>query len=259
MTKAKKQENRYDFANGNVPRHVAIIMDGNGRWAKSRNRPRVFGHHSGVDSVRKVVEAAAEAGVKILTLYAFSTENWSRPKQEVDTLMSLLSRSLKQELKKLQENNIQLRAIGDLSQLPAKVRQELEEVISSTANNDHMILNLALSYGSRKELVQAVKKISRLIASGELTESGIDEQLIQSQLYTHELPDVDFLIRTGGEQRISNFLLWQIAYAEIYFTATMWPDFKKEHFYEALSDFQRRERRYGKTSEQIHEKIQQNE
>jgi len=229
-------------------------MDGNGRWAKQKGRLRVFGHRNGVNSVRESIEAAAEIGVKVLTLFAFSTENWSRPKKEVDTLMSLLASSLKKELKSLQKNKIQLRAIGNIDNLPQKAQKELDDVINKTASNERMILNLALSYGSRAEIVNAVKSISKKVVNNTLDIENIDEKTINSHLYTFSLPDVDFLIRTSGEQRISNFLLWQIAYAELYFTKTLWPDFKKQDFFEAIADYQDRERRYGKTSEQI-EKI----
>lgn len=235
----------------NTPYHVAIIMDGNGRWAKKKGKLRVFGHKNGVQSVRETIEAAAEVGVKVLTLYAFSTENWNRPKKEVDTLMSLLAGSLQKEFKSLQENDIQLRAIGNLNSLPKKAKKGLEEVIAKTANNSRMILNLALSYGSRDEIVNAVKSISKKVVNNELQIENIDKKTINSHLYTFSLPDVDFLIRTSGEQRISNFLLWQIAYAELYFTNTLWPDFRKQDFYDAISVYQNRERRYGKTSEQI--------
>ncbi len=235
----------------NVPNHVAVIMDGNGRWAKQKGKFRIFGHQNGVKSVRETIEAAAEIGVKVLTLFAFSTENWSRPKREVDTLMSLLATSLKKELKSLQKNSIQLRAIGDLKNLPEKAHKELKEVILKTASNDRMILNLALSYGSRAEIVNAVKSISKKVVNNELKIENINEKTINNHLYTFSLPDVDFLIRTSGEQRISNFLLWQIAYAELYFTNTLWPDFKKQDFYNAIKEYQNRERRYGKTSEQI--------
>ncbi len=234
-----------------IPYHVAVIMDGNGRWAKKKGKLRIFGHKNGVQSVREIIEAAAEIGVKVLTLYAFSTENWSRPKKEVDTLMTLLASSLKKELKSLQKNNIQLRAIGDLINLPKQARKELEEVIKKTASNDRMILNLALSYGSRNEIVNAVKSISKKVVNNELKIENIDKKTINNHLYTFSLPDVDFLIRTSGEQRISNFLLWQIAYAELYFTETLWPDFRKQDFYDAISEYQSRERRYGKISEQI--------
>lgn len=234
-----------------IPNHVAVIMDGNGRWAKKKGKLRVFGHRNGVKAVRETIEAAAEIGVKVLTLYAFSTENWNRPKKEVNTLMSLLASSLKKELKSLQKNNIQLRAIGDLNNLPQKAHKELEDVIAKTAKNNRMILNLALSYGSRAEIVNAVKSISKKVVNNELKIENIDIKTINNHLYTFSLPDVDFLIRTSGEQRISNFLLWQISYAELYFTKTLWPDFNKECFYEAIKEYQRRERRYGKTSEQI--------
>ena len=226
-------------------------MDGNGRWAKQKGHLRVFGHTNGVESVRESIEAAAEIGVKVLTLFAFSTENWNRPKIEVDTLMSLLATSLKKELKSLQKNKIQLRAIGNLENLPQKAQKELHDVINKTAANDRMILNLALSYGSRAEIVNAVKSISKKVVNNTLDIENIDEKTINSHLYTFSLPDVDFLIRTSGEQRISNFLLWQIAYAELYFTKTLWPDFKKQDFFEAIAIYQDRERRYGKTSEQI--------
>ena len=226
-------------------------MDGNGRWAKQKGRLRVFGHTNGVNSVRASIEAAAEIGVKVLTLFAFSTENWNRPKIEVDTLMSLLASSLKKELKSLQKNKIQLRAIGNLENLPKKAQKELHDVINKTASNDRMILNLALSYGSRAEIVNAVKSISKKVVNNTLDIENIDEKTINSHLYTFSLPDVDFLIRTSGEQRISNFLLWQIAYAELYFTKILWPDFKKQDFFDAIAIYQDRERRYGKTSEQI--------
>jgi len=235
----------------NIPSHVAIIMDGNGRWAKKKGKLRVFGHSNGVNSVRETIEAAAEIGVKVLTLFAFSTENWSRPKKEVDTLMSLLATSLRRELKSLQKNKIQLRAIGAIENLPNRTQKELNEVIQKTKNNDRMILNLALSYGSRAEIVNAVKNISKKVVNNDLNIENIDEKVINNHLYTFSLPDVDFLIRTSGEQRISNFLLWQIAYAELYFTKTLWPDFKKQDFYTAIVEYQERERRYGKTSEQI--------
>ena len=234
-----------------VPHHVAVIMDGNGRWAKQKGMARVFGHKNGVKAVREVVESAAEIGVKALTLYAFSTENWNRPKIEVETLMSLLVSSLKDELKTLQDNNIKLQCIGSIENLPKKAQRELNEVISKTANNDHMTLNLALSYGSREEIVNAIREISKKVVNSQLLTEEIDEKIINNHLYTFTLPDVDFLIRTSGEKRISNFLLWQIAYAELYFTEVLWPDFRKEHFFEAILDYQNRERRFGKISEQL--------
>jgi undecaprenyl diphosphate synthase len=236
---------------GKIPNHVAVIMDGNGRWALQKGKIRVFGHQNGVQSVRETIEAAAEIGIKVLTLYAFSTENWNRPKTEIDTLMNLLIDSLKKELKTLQKNEIQLKAIGNISRLPLKAQKGLNEVISLTANNTRMVLNLALSYGSRFEILEAVKSISKKVVNNELKIENIDEKTINNHLYTFSLPDVDFLIRTSGEQRISNFLLWQAAYAELFFTPILWPDFKKKDFYEAITEYQKRERRYGKTSEQI--------
>jgi len=234
-----------------LPNHVAIIMDGNGRWAKQKGLARVFGHRSGVKAVRKTVEAASEIGLKVLTLYAFSTENWSRPKKEIDALMTILIRSLNKELSTFQKNDIKLQTIGQTKNLPLKAQKKLQEVIDKTENNTSMILNLALSYGSREEIVNAIKNISKKIVNKELSVEEIDEKLINNHLYTFTLPVVDFLIRTSGEKRISNFLLWQIAYAELYFTDVLWPDFRKEDFYEAVLNYQRRERRFGKTSEQI--------
>lgn len=234
-----------------MPKHVAIIMDGNGRWAQRQGMKRVFGHRNGVQAVRDVVEGAAELGIESLTLYTFSTENWSRPKSEVSTLMSLLVSSLRKELKMLQDNNIKLNAIGNIDGLPEKARRELLETIEKTRQNTHLSLNLALNYGSREELIRAVKCISKRIVNNELDIEEIDEKVINNHLYTFNLPDVDFLIRTSGELRLSNFLLWQIAYAEMYFTEVLWPDFRKDDFYKAIINFQMRERRFGKTSEQI--------
>lgn len=237
-----------------VPNHVAIIMDGNGRWAKLKNKPRIFGHKNGVGSVREAIEGCRELGINYLTLYAFSTENWNRPKLEVKTLMSLLVSSLKNELKSLQENNIRLNTIGNLNDLPKNARKELLEVIEKTKNNNELTLTLALSYGARDEIVNVIKNISKKVVNNELRIEEINENIINNHLYTFSLPDVDFMIRTSGEKRISNFLLWQIAYAELYFTNTLWPDFKKENLFNAILDYQNRERRFGKTSEQI-EKI----
>ena len=234
-----------------LPEHIAIIMDGNGRWAKQKGMVRAFGHENGTKAVRETVEAAAELGIKNLTLYAFSTENWNRPKLEVQTLMKLLVSSLKKEIKTLQDNNIKLNAIGSLSTLPKKVYNELFEVIESTGSNSRMALTLALSYGSREELLNTVKEISIKVKNNIISPENIDESIINEHLYTHNLPDVDLLIRTSGEQRISNFLLWQIAYAELYFTNVLWPDFKKQHLHEAIIEYQKRERRFGKTSEQL--------
>lgn len=235
----------------NLPKHIAIIMDGNGRWAKQQGMMRAFGHENGTKAVRQTVEAAAEIGIENLTLYAFSTENWNRPKIEVQTLMKLLVSSLKKEIKTLQDNNIRLAAIGNLHTLPKKVYNELHEVIEQTKGNDRMVLTLALSYGSREELLNTVKEISIKVKNNIISPEKIDESIINEHLYTRNLPDVDLLIRTSGEQRISNFLLWQIAYAELYFTGVLWPDFTKQHLYEAINEYQKRERRFGKTSEQL--------
>ncbi|XCF06899.1 isoprenyl transferase [Tamlana crocina] len=234
-----------------LPKHIAVIMDGNGRWAKQQGMARAFGHENGTKSVRETVEACAELGIENLTLYAFSTENWKRPKLEVQTLMKLLVSSLKKEIKTLQDNNIRLNAIGALSTLPKKVHKELFEVIKSTENNSRMTLTLALSYGSREELINSVKEISIKVKNNIISPDKIDESIINEHLYTHNLPDVDLLIRTSGEQRISNFLLWQIAYAELFFASVLWPDFKRQHLYEAIIEYQKRERRFGKTSEQL--------
>ncbi|MDY0090328.1 MAG: isoprenyl transferase [Flavobacteriaceae bacterium] len=235
----------------NLPEHLAIIMDGNGRWAKKRGMLRIFGHENGTKSVRKVVEASAQLGIKNLTLYAFSTENWNRPKIEVQTLMNLLIKSLKKELKTLTENNIRLNSIGNIDRLPESAKRELLEVINKTSQNTHMTLTLALSYGSREELVSAVKSIADKVKNNIISLDDIDESIINQHLYTHNLPDVDLLIRTSGEHRISNFLLWQIAYAELFFVDVLWPDFTEEHLYEAIISYQKRERRFGKTSEQL--------
>jgi len=237
-----------------VPQHVAIIMDGNGRWAKKQGKPRVYGHKNGVKSVKDSIESCGELKIKYLTLYAFSTENWNRPKLEVKTLMSLLVSTLKDELKTLQKNNIKLLTIGNIDSLPVKAQSEIKEVIQKTKNNDALTLTLALSYGSREEFVNVIKNISKKVVNNDLKIEEIDENIINNHLYTFSLPNVDFLIRTSGEKRISNFLLWQIAYAELFFTKTLWPDFRKENFFNAILDYQNRERRFGKISEQI-EKI----
>ncbi|SEL18536.1 undecaprenyl diphosphate synthase [Aquimarina amphilecti] len=237
--------------NSNIPEHVAIIMDGNGRWAKKKGLFRAIGHENGTKAVREAVEGAAEIGIKYLTLYAFSTENWNRPKLEVETLMKLLVSSLKKEIKTLQKNNIRLNAIGNLEALPQKARKELLEVIEKTKDNKHMTLSLALSYGSREELIKTIQDISNKVKNNVLSPHLINEAVINEHLYTKTLPDVDLLIRTSGEQRISNFLLWQIAYAELYFTEILWPDFKRTDLFEAILNYQQRERRFGKTSEQL--------
>lgn len=234
-----------------LPKHVAIIMDGNGRWAKGRGLRRVSGHKNGVKAVRDSVEGAAEIGVKYLTLYAFSTENWNRPKTEVDALMKLLISTLKKELKTLMDNNIRLQAIGELENLPKSGQRELQEVIDATKDNKHMQLNLALSYGSRTEMVQATKRIAQAVLDKKLSIEDINHDCFAQHLYTADMPDPELLIRTSGERRISNYLLWQIAYAELYFTPVLWPDFRRENLFEAIYDFQNRERRFGKTSEQL--------
>ncbi len=234
-----------------LPKHIAIIMDGNGRWAKKQGLARAFGHENGAKSVRQVVEGCAELGVENLTLYAFSTENWNRPKLEVQTLMRLLISSLRKEMNTLLDNNIKLCTIGNLETLPKKVYKELTEVMEKTKLNNRMTLTVALSYGSRGELINAIKEISIKVKNNIISAENIDESIINEHLYTQNLPDVDLLIRTSGEQRISNFLLWQIAYAELYFTNILWPDFTKEDLYGAIIEYQKRERRFGKTSEQI--------
>ena len=240
-----------DIQKNKIPKHVAIIMDGNGRWAKQKGKPRVFGHKNGVKSVQEIVEAAAEIGIKTLTLYAFSTENWNRPKKEIDFLMGILVSSLKKELKTLIKNNIKLQTLGKIEMLPNKVVKELKEVIEKTKNNTRLTLNLALNYGAREEIVNAIKIISKKVVNKDFSVEEINENIVNNHLYTVTLPDVDFLIRTSGEKRISNFLLWQIAYAELYFTDVLWPDFRKENFFQAIKEYQQRERRFGKISEQI--------
>lgn len=238
----------------NLPNHIAIIMDGNGRWAEMKGKPRVFGHKNGVTSVKDVIEGCREIGVNYLTLYAFSTENWNRPKLEVRTLMALLVSSLRKELNTLVKNNIKLNTIGNIENLPEKAQVELAEVVEKTKNNTSLTLTLALSYGSREEIVNVIRNISKKVVNNQISVEEINENIINNHLYTFSLPDVDLLIRTSGEKRISNFLLWQIAYAELYFTNTLWPDFRKENLFNAVVDFQQRERRFGKTSQQI-EKI----
>jgi undecaprenyl diphosphate synthase len=234
-----------------LPKHLAIIMDGNGRWAKQKGFLRVFGHENGIKSIRSTVENCAKLGIENLTLYAFSTENWNRPKLEVDTLMKLLISSLKTELDTLQKNNIRLNCIGNIDLLPSKAKEELLGVIEKTKDNNRMTLTIALSYGSREELLNAVRIISNKVKNNIISIDSLDESIINQHLYTHNLPDVDLVIRTSGEHRISNFLLWQIAYAEFYFTDVLWPDFKEDDLYEAIISYQKRERRFGKTSEQI--------
>ena len=236
-----------------LPKHIAIIMDGNGRWAKLRNQPRVFGHREGAKSVRKVVEAATRLGINNLTLYAFSTENWNRPKHEIKTLMKLLVSALKRELGLMKKNNIRLNAIGHTDMMPENVQHELQEVLDETKTNTGLVLTLALSYGARQEIQRAIQEISHKVKNNIISVENVDEDIINKHLYTQNLPDVDLLIRTSGEVRISNFLLWQIAYAELYFTEELWPDFDETSLYNAITDYQLRERRFGKTSEQIAE------
>ncbi|MBZ0327385.1 MAG: isoprenyl transferase [Altibacter sp.] len=236
-----------------LPTHLAVIMDGNGRWAKQKGLFRTMGHEKGSKAVQEIVEACGKLNISYLTLYAFSTENWKRPKLEVELLMKLLVASLRKEIKTLQENDIKLNAIGNLESLPKKVYKELLDVIKKTENNSRMTLTLALSYGSREELTKTVQEISHKVKNNLISPENIDETVINNHLYTQNLPDVDLLIRTSGEQRISNFLLWQIAYAELYFTETLWPDYTKDHLFEAILNYQNRERRFGKTSEQLKE------
>ncbi len=236
---------------GEIPRHIAIIMDGNGRWAKQKSLPRFAGHKAGVDSVRDIIEVASQLGVKYLTLYTFSSENWKRPKDEVSTLMRLLVHTLQKEIKRLCNENIRVKTIGDFSALPQKVRQEFTEALEKTKNNDKMQLIIAISYGSRNEIVEAVKKMIHDHEHRKLKCEDITPDTLSSYLDTAGIPDPDLLIRTSGEFRISNFLLWQIAYSEIYISDVFWPDFRRNHLYDAIKNFQSRERRFGKVSEQI--------
>jgi undecaprenyl diphosphate synthase len=233
-----------------LPKHIAIIMDGNGRWAKERGRLRIFGHENGVTAVRRTIEAASKIGIKYISLYAFSTENWNRPKREVDALMNLFVKTINKEKETLNKNKIRLQAIGDLKSLKPKTYKELMIAIENTADNDQMTLSLALSYSSRWEITEAVKKIAEEIKTGKLDIEDINDDSVSRHLTTNFMPDPELLIRTSGEQRISNFMLWQIAYSELYFCPKYWPDFGKDDFYKAIVDYQLRERRFGKTSEQ---------
>ena len=235
----------------NLPLHIAIIMDGNGRWAKERGKPRTFGHKHGVTSVREASEAAAELGVKYLTLYAFSTENWKRPKYEVDALMHLLVQTINKETKTLNKNKIRLNAIGNLANMPDTIRQRLQQAIADTAGNDRMTLTLALSYSSRWEILEAVKRLAKDAAEKRIDPEQITDELFSRTLPSYPLPEPELMIRTSGEYRVSNFLLWQIAYSELFFCPKYWPDFRKEDLYEAILSYQSRERRFGKTSDQI--------
>jgi undecaprenyl diphosphate synthase len=248
----KDEKLQQDLKNsGEIPVHIAIIMDGNGRWARKKGLPRAAGHKRGVDTVRDIVEACAQIGVKYLTLYTFSTENWKRPKDEVSTLMRLLLKSLKDRTDELMENDIKLTTIGNIESLPEEVRNRLKDDIKRTAKNKKMTLNLALSYSGRWEILEGIKKIAGKVKEGELSLDEISEEIFSKFLTTQNMPDPDLLIRTSGEFRVSNFLLWQIAYTEFYITDVYWPDFKREHLYNAVKSFQRRERRFGKVSEQI--------
>jgi len=238
-------------ARGHLPRHIAIIMDGNGRWAKQRNLPRIAGHNEGINSVREVTRECGLIGIKVLTLYTFSVENWSRPRTEVSALMMLLLRTIRNEIEELHKNNVRLTLIGRLEDLPAEPLNGLLEGVERTRHNQGLNLNLALSYGSRTEILDATRAIARKVQAGLIQPEAIDERLFSEHLYTHQMPDPDLLIRTSGEQRISNFLLWQLAYTEIYVTPVFWPDFRSRELLLAVSDYQQRERRFGKTSEQI--------
>ncbi|MDR2926768.1 MAG: isoprenyl transferase [Cytophagaceae bacterium] len=240
-----------DLDKDKIPRHVVIIMDGNGRWAKKKGAARMFGHKRGVRTVREITEAASETGVEYLTLYVFSTENWNRPQAEVSALMALLVSTIADETEGLIKNNVKLKTIGELSRLPARVADELNGCISRTSTNTGLTLTLALNYGSQWEIIEAVKKAAAAVQSGEIAVADITGNVFNNFLSTAGMPDPELLIRTGGELRISNFMLWQIAYSELYFTEVLWPDFSKEHFYTALLDYQKRERRFGKTGDQL--------
>ena len=234
-----------------IPNHIAIIMDGNGRWAKGKGMQRVFGHRNALTAIRETADTASELGVQYLTMYAFSTENWNRPKLEVNALMNLLISTLKKELPEFMKKDVRVNSIGNVSQLPKSAQKVLSDVIEKTKNNKKITLTFALSYGAREEIVNAIKNISEKVVNNEIDIKKINDKIINNHLYTFNLPDVDLMIRTSGEQRISNFLLWQAAYAELYFTDVLWPDFRKEDLFDAILDYQNRERRFGKTSEQI--------
>jgi len=238
-------------SSGEIPKHIAIIMDGNGRWAKKRGLPRAAGHKRGVDTVRNIVETCTQLGVKYLTLYTFSTENWKRPQEEVSVLMRLLLRSLKDRTSELHENDIKLTTIGDISSLPVEVQNQLLEDVEKTKNNKKMVLNLELSYSGRWEILRAINNISKEIEERKINAGEIDEKIFSDHLTTRNMPDPDLVIRTSGEFRVSNFLLWQIAYSEFYITDVYWPEFNREHLYDAIRNFQKRERRFGKVSEQL--------
>ena len=248
---AEREDKIYEPDPDMLPRHVAIIMDGNGRWALQRGLPRGEGHAAGVDTVRRITEISSHLGIGYLTLYAFSTENWNRPEEEVETLMHLIGWAIERELPDLIRNNVKVHLIGDIGRLPESSRQKLINCRDKTAGCTGLNLGLCISYSSRWELTRAARELAEKVASGQIVADDIDEEMISSHLTTQPFPEPDLLIRTGGEERVSNFLLWQIAYSELYFTETLWPDFDREHYIEALLDYQRRERRFGKTSEQI--------
>ena len=253
MIKSKREQDnleKFKPNGGKLPNHVAIIMDGNGRWAKKKGLPRVAGHNEGIKSVRAVVEAAGDLGIKVLTLYTFSKENWFRPKNEVSALMKLLISTLRKEIDELVEKNVQLKAIGNIEDLPEAAYRELIHGIERTKHNTGLVLNLALSYSARQEIVDAVREIAQKVKAGLIQPEEIGEQAFAAHLHTYDIPDPDLLIRTSGESRVSNFLLWQIAYTEIYVTQTHWPDFRKDEFHKAVSNFLSRERRFGRVSEQ---------
>lgn len=243
---------------GNIPKHIAVIMDGNGRWAKKQGMARLFGHNNALTSIRETLTAASDIGTKAVTLYVFSTENWNRPKLEVDGLMTLLTKAIRKEVPGFKKNDVKVQAVGKLSDLPKKAAETLQEVIDLTQDHKTITLTLCLSYGSREEITSCIQNIAKQVKNGELNPEEINENVIHNNLYTHYLPDVDLMIRTSGEQRLSNYLLWQSAYAELYFTNTLWPDFRREDLFKAVYEYQNRERRFGKTSEQLegeHEQI----
>lgn len=244
--KAAKTESLYNKIDATrIPQHIAIIMDGNGRWAKRRNLPRVFGHRAGVEALREIVKTSSKIGIKVLTLYAFSTENWKRPTGEVSSLMDLLVEYLRKEVAELNENKVKIISIGDAAKLPVKCREELNRAINITSRNNGLILNLALNYGGRAEIINAVRRISTLVKDGKLKTEQIDESLVSKYMYTGGLPDPDLIIRPSGEMRLSNFLLWQCAYSEFWFSDVYWPDFNSEYMYQAIIDYQNRDRRFG--------------
>ena len=243
----KKDENisEIDLDLSNIPQHVAIIMDGNGRWAKERNLPRTMGHKAGVETIRRIIKESDRLGIKYITLYAFSTENWKRPKDEVDALMKLLVQYLKSEIKNLHENNVRLRVLGDITELPNHCEIEINDAIELTKNNSGLVLNIAFNYGGRDEIIRAVKNIVTDVENGKLKDKNIDEDIFNKYLYTKEIPDPDLIIRPSGEQRISNFLLWQCAYSEFWYSNVNWPDFSESDLQKAIHDYQNRDRRFG--------------